>query len=154
MKTSDILSAFAEQADLLLPRERTDGREARPVQSALLDLEQLVGGAEQGETHSCSSCDVHHYTLPPCSSFRLISVKHTNPVTVGVIVEKRGSSADCWVYQSVMNINEEPPRQQTCIIHQPARLFVQTPAEIFFVFISIPTFFNHKERKMESTNIS
>lgn len=68
--------------------------------------------------------------------------------------EKRGSSADCWVYRSVMNINEEPPRQQTCIIHQPVRLFVQTPAEIFFLLIYISLLFNHKERKMESANIS
>lgn len=30
-----------------------------------------------------------------------------------------------------MNINEEPPHQQTYIIHQPVDLFVLTPVEIF-----------------------
>lgn len=43
--------------------------------------------------------------------------------------------------------------KQTCIIHQPVCLFVQTPAETFFLFIYILAFFNHKERKMERANI-
>lgn len=52
---------------------------------------------------------------------------------------ENGSSVDCCVHQSVMNINEEPPHQQTCIIHQPVDLFVLTPVEIFFPAIYIPT---------------
>jgi len=40
---------------------------------------------------------------------------------------ENGSSVDCCVHQSVMNINEEPPHQRTYIIHQPVDLFVLTP---------------------------
>lgn len=53
---------------------------------------------------------------------------------------ENGSSVDCCVHQCVMNINEEPPHQQTYIIHQPVDLFVRTPVEIFFLSIYIPTF--------------
>lgn len=93
-------SAFPQQADLLLPWEWADGCEARSVQSPLLDLEQLVGGAEDGQTHSCFSSDVHHDTFPP-----LRLVKHSLSL-LALSGKKRGSSACCWVYQSVMNINE------------------------------------------------
>lgn len=44
---------------------------------------------------------------------------------------QNGSSIDCCVHQSVMNINEEPPQERTCIIHQTVDLFVQAPVEIF-----------------------
>lgn len=53
---------------------------------------------------------------------------------------ENGSSVDCCVHQSVMNINEEPPHQQTYIIHQPVDLFILTPVEIFFLPIYISTF--------------
>lgn len=69
---------------------------------------------------------------------------------------ENGSSLDCCVHQSVMNINEEPPHQQTCIVHQPVDLFVLTPVEISFHFICIPSlpagelfFWHHGARKEE-----
>lgn len=77
---------------------------------------------------------------------------------------ENGSSVDCCVHQSVMNINEEPPHQRTYIIHQPVDLFVLTPIEIFFLSIYIPTFavdlffWQHraqkKERKADASSIS
>lgn len=50
-----------------------------------------------------------------------------------------GSSVDCCVHQSIMNINEEPPHQPTCIIHQPVDLFVRTPVGISFLSLSLYT---------------
>lgn len=69
---------------------------------------------------------------------------------------ENGSSVDCCVHQSVMNINEEPPHQRTYIIHQQADLFVLTPVEIFFLSIYIPSvlvvdpfFWHHGAQKEE-----
>lgn len=82
------------------------------------------------------------FFFPFCVTFPLFvcaALTHTHKPSRCRCHLENGSSADCCVHQSVMNINEEPPHRQTCTIHQPVDLFVLTPVEIFFLFIYIPS---------------
>lgn len=138
-------SSHPQQANLLLSWERADGCEARAIQSSLLDLEQLMAGVKK-----CRTSFEHSNSVPflfpqflICSTTSSLFVSPNLPQThkhshCWCYLEN-GSSVDCCVHQSVMNINEEPPHQRTYIIHQRVDLFVLTPVEIFFLSIYMPT---------------
>lgn len=154
-------SSSSCQAHLLLPRQPADGREARPLQSPLLDLEQLVGGVQYSETFLFLFSTLTRLSAPcraakhsPSLCLLLISLQTLGSLHCTSCGEN-GSSVDCCVHQGVMNINEDPyphagSGDKLGVIHQAADLLVLTPLEIF----PLLSFTEHRRLPRETERVS
>lgn len=88
-------------------------------------MEQLLGGVQDRKSFSDTD-SLSYLCFYLLSLFVSPNLPQTRKHFLCWCYLENGSSVDCCVHQSIMNINEEPPHQQSYIIHQLVDMFVNS----------------------------